>query len=299
MFSDYGKRAYVKVIELEKRFEQLKKELQSSTIDVLSFDLTTPERRAVFSQKAYFTCKNAGNIVVNLEVNTDLSVPLNYQVIVNGKIIKSGTSLEGKCNLKIETGVLEGDCVIQTNLSASMTFSIKNFYVSVSGKVKYYQSERRISYATVNGVNYVSFLNNDRVILYSYDNNLGLFSLYELSDVKDACIAGFINGELYLLYITSDNKIKVLIYDPEEYAGFIYGLNVNGATSVCGYPVDNKIKVIYVVKGEVFVGTYEKGLQFYSEQTKRRGTKVTCDCDCVGAYVITGAFNSNKLIIEN
>ena len=298
MYKDYGKIAYAKVLELENRVKELKTALENSTVNLLSFDLTTPETRAVFNKKAYFLCKEDGNLVVSLEVKASVSSLIYYQAIVNGKIIKSSSFSGGELKLNFECGISKGDGLIQINISCAERFKIDNFHLSLSGKIKYFESERRVSYVNLNNESFVSYLNGQNAVLYRYETGFQLESHYQLGEVKDACIAGYVNDRLYMLFINLKNELKVLVYDPIEYFGEIYSLDVSGVTSVCGYPYLDGVKVVFTKKGEVCLGDYVVSTKFTYERTKRRGAKVTCDSNSIGAYVISDGFKASKLITQ-
>ncbi len=299
MFSDYGKRAYVKVIELEKKFEKLQKELKNSVTDTLNFDLSTPERRVIFGQKFAFVNKDNSNVTLTIDVTTDINLAVNYQILLGGVVIKSGEFAGGGGSLKTEIGVGSGELKFQINLSAPITFGLQNLFVTVSGKVEYVSDYRRLSVLNTSNISYVTIVNENRLILYGYDSTEGLYELFNWADVKDVAIAGFIGGELYVLYVDLSHAVHLLLYNPVTFEGKIVGLGCKGVNSICGYPYGNGIKVFYVQTGNVYSGVYIKGESFISSAVKRKGVKVTADAGVAGAYIISDAYNSNKLVTES
>ena len=299
MFTDYGKIAYVKVTELEKKFEEFKKGFSSSTVEILNYDLSTPEKQAVFTKKAYFTAKEQTGVIVSVEVETNLETQMNYRISLNDLVVDSGVSSNGKLSLQLESNVEKGDGVLKVYLSSSMQFNLLKTAITISGKVKHFECDRRLSCVALQDSNYISFLNNKILHLYHYKGNNELESLYEISDVIDGCFGGCINNELYIFYITKEHELRSLIFDTVNRYGFIYDLSARGVTSVGAYPVGNGVKVIFISKNEIYSGIYSKSLVFYYEKTNRRGIKLYTDCDAPLAYVVKSALNSTKLITQN
>ncbi len=299
MFSDYGKRAYLKVIELEKKFESLQKELRNSVTNTLCFDLLTPERRVIFGQKFALVSKDNSTINLTIDVATDININVQYQLVLDGVVIESGNLANGSGTLKMEIGVGTGELKFQINLLSPITFGLQNLYVTVSGKVEHVTDYRRLSVLTMSDISYVTNINESRLILYGYDSVEGLYELFNWTDVKDVSIAGFMGGELYVLYIDLSYTAHLLLYNPITFEGKMVELGCSGVTSICGYPYGNGIKVFYVLTGNVYSGVFIKGESFTSSVVKRKGVKVTADADVVGAYVISDAYNSNKLVTES
>ena len=299
MFSDYGKRAYIKVIELEKKFESLQKEFKNLITDTLSFDLSTPEHRAIFGQKFAFVSKDNSTVNLTLDLSTDVIVTIGYQIVLDGVVVKSGNFPNGGGTLKTEIGVGAGTQKFQINLTSPITFGLQNLYVTVSGKVEHLEDDRRLSIITLQDMNYITLVNDDRLILYGYDNAEGLFELFNLGGVIDVSIAGYIGGELYVLFVDKTNLLKVLIYNPQTFEGFTYSLGCKGVTSACGYPYGLGIMVYYVLTGGVYSGVYIKGEKFTSSPVMRRGVKVTAEPNVEGAYIISDSYNSNKLVTDS
>ena len=299
MFSDYGKRAYIKVIELEKRFESLQKEFKNLLTDTLSFDLSTPEHRVIFGRKFSFVSKDNSTINLTLDLATDVNVTIAYQIVLDGTVINSGNFSNGSGSLKTEIGVGAGVQKFQINLTSPITFGLLNLYVTVSGKVEHVADDRKLSIITLQNLNYITLVNDNRLILYGYDEVEGLYELFNWQGVKDVSICGFIGGELYAIFIDNLNNLSLLIYNPVTFEGINYSLNVKGVTSACGYPYGDGVMVYYVLTGNVYSGVYIKGEKFSSSAVKRRGIKVTAEPNLSGVYIISDGYNSNKFVTDS
>ena len=283
MYLDYGKLAYVKVMELEKKIEMLEKDIKGSLIDVLCFDLTTPENRTVFNKKFSCKCNSTSSISVSVEVQTDIELSINYKLTCGDVVVKSGVFKGGAGNFTVEHGVSQGDVNYNLTLSCSTSFYINNLYVTLSGKISHLTEFKRMSSYTHGDVTYVSTVNGNLLILYGYSTSEGFYELFYITDVKDTSIVGFIGEELYVAYVDVNNNLKMLIYNPETYNGLFYNLNVVGVTSVCGYNYGEGIEVLFVLTGNVYSGVYVKGEQFSYLPVKRKGVKVTAEANYPGA----------------
>ena len=298
MFQDYGKSAYIKVKELEKKFEKLEKELLSSLTNTLSYDLVTPEKSNVFTKSFICDSTKTSTVTAKIDFESDVSLPVDYQITVNGNAVINGKLQDGYKTIDFQTVVGEGKVSFQLRLYSDTPFIIKKLFISLSGNLNYSSEFSRISVFTNNQTTYLSTVDRNKFTLYGYDEQ-GLSSLYELKDVKVASIAGLVAGELYVLYTDVNNYLRLLIYNVEDFHSVILNLNVGGVTSVCGYPYGEGIKIIYVITGKVYSGDYVKNGVFNGENTRRKGIKVYCDANCAGVYVISDAYNSNKLVTQS
>ncbi len=295
---DYGKLAYVKVMELEKKIENLQKDIKGSLTDVLCFDLTTPENRTVFNKKFSCKCNSNSTISVSVEVQTDVAHSIKYELSLGNVVIKSGVFEGGFGNFTIEHGAGQGNVNYNLTLSCVTSFYINNLYVTLSGKISHLTEFKRMSSYTHGDVTYVSTVSGNLLILYGYSTSEGFYELFYITDVKDTSIVGFIGEELYVAYVDANNALKMLIYNPVTYNGLFANLNVVGVTSVCGYEYGEGIEVLFVLTGNVYSGVYVKGEKFSYLPVKRKGVKVTAEANYPGAYIVSDAYSSNKLVTD-
>jgi hypothetical protein len=296
MLSNYGKLAYLKVLELEKRFENFQKDLKGSLTDLLTYDLTTPERRTVFTKK--FTCKSNSTSTLNVKVDlkTDTEIKIEYQFFIGDTLVKTDFLQGGNGSFSFDYAVAQGKLNFTLKLIAVTSFTISNLYVTLSGKVSYLTEFRRLSYYTHGDVTYITTISGNVLTIYGYSVLEGLHELFILTEIKDASIVGFINGELYVSFIDEQNALKVLMYNVQTFGGLIANLSVSGVTSLCGYGYGDGVEIIFVLTGNVYVGVYVKGEPFTYQAVKRKGVKVTAEASVPGVYIISDAYSSNKLV---
>ncbi len=293
---DYGKRAYIKVMELEEKLEKFIKETESQKEKVLTFDLSVPEKKAVFSRSLKFKASVDGIVSVTAVLNAPESLPLIYELYKNDEVIKSGKTTSTETIISFELGVFSGENELVFSVSAGIPFTLDGLKVTVNGKVDYLSCKRRISLITVGEENWITYLNENTVTLYNYKGE-SLIEKYSTS-VYDACILGYVNGELYLGFISADYGLKIMIYRTSTGSGFTTKALVNGVSSICGYPSGNVVNVLYIKTGKVFKGVYDRGSGYTEQSTFRRGTSVYADPDVSGVYVISDGYKPTKFIVQ-
>lgn len=298
MLSNYGKIAYLKVLELEKKFEKFQKGLNGSLTDILSYDLTTPERRTVFTKKFSCKCNSTSTLNVKVDLKTDITLKIEYEFMIGDSIVKHGYLQGGSGSFTFDYAVAEGKLNFTLKLISGISFCIENVYVTLSGKISYLTEFRRLSYLTHGNVTYITTVTGNLLTVYGYSVEEGLHELFILNEIKDASIVGFIDGKLYVCYINESNAIEILLYDIESFNGIIYRLNVTGATSICGYGYGNGVKIIFVITGNVYSGVYVKGESFTYQSEKRKGVKVTAEASLPEVYIISDAYFSNRLVTD-
>ena len=296
MFTDYGKKAYLKVLELEKRVDKLQNEVEKSIKQSLIFDLATPEILMHHTKSINFNVSNDCISKVDLNLKCSVDSEITYKICIDSTLIKSGV-FSGADSFSIELPLQKGTSHLAFKFDCSEHFLFNVFSVVIDGCVNYLNVDRRLSSVLINNANYITYLNEGVLGFYSYNNSI-LSKIIELNDISDGCIAGCYNGELYALLITKDNQIKVFVYNLEKSSGSILRLNVQGASSICGYVSDNFVTIYFVSGGRVFKGLYQKGAKFSYELVNRRGVKVYSSPDVTNAYVISDNKNA-KLVIVN
>ncbi len=294
---DYGKRAYIKVLELEKKLEDLIKESERDKIKTLTFDLSVPETKATFNRTLKFIATDDCVASVSIKLTAPESVPIFYEILRNSEVVKTGKTEVSETFIAFDLGVFSGENVVDVSLMAGVPFPLDELSVTVQGKVNYLTSKRRLSCVDVGGENYIVYLNENTYTLYSYAGG-NLVEKYR-TNVYDACILGYINGELYIGSISLDYGLKITIYRTSTGSSLTTKALVNGVSSVCGYQSGETAVIVYVKTGVVYKGTYERASGYSEQPTYRRGSSVFADPNVDGAYVILDGYKPTKFIVNN
>lgn len=297
MISDYGKMAYVKVIELENKLERKLKELEKSVYKSLFFDLATSETHATFTRSFKFKANADCAVKCTLTIGAIETATVNYSVTVMDKVIKSGVAKGLETLLSFDFCAYEGENDVTIELVSNVPYLLDNLKVVLGGNVDYFPSKNRLSSVSYGSKDYVTFLSGNGYVLYEYDGTR-LKTLYESHEVLDACIGGMVGEELYVITISLNHGLQVMMYNVNTGFGVNTTPLINSVTSVCAYPYDNGVRIIFVKTGAVYNGFYRKGGSFSCESMGRRASLVFADANVLGACVLTDEFKPSKLIVN-
>ena len=157
---DYGKRAYIKVTELEKRLDEFIQSLGKTTVKTLTFNLSTPEIKATYERVLKFNALSDGLVSVSVVIpKTDTNA--YYEIYHNGTEIKSGSNNGEDVKLDFSLGAYVGENEMTFILRSGMPVSTSGFTVTAVGTIDYINAKRRLSSLTINGVNYITYLENN------------------------------------------------------------------------------------------------------------------------------------------
>ena len=297
MNKDYGKMAYLKVIELEKQMLKLKKQLTDSAFNSLVFNLGSPDKRLKFVKKIRFYSNGNDLVTISVNIQTQNNLTVNATAVLNGRKLFQNSISNGNGVINLELGVDRGECLLQLTFEHESLYSINDLTVTINGKVEYAVSQRSLSSITLSNKNYVSYLNDNNLQIFKYTTEGGVCQVFEFDGVVDGSICGFINGELYVVVVNKLNELLMLTYNENANTSSISSVLTNGVTSVCGYPYGDGIKIYFILGGQVYSGEYVSGETFKERSLNRKGVKITADADCINAYIVTDAYGLSKLVI--
>ena len=290
---DYGKRAYIKVTELEKRLDDFINSLAKNTVKTLTFNLSTPEIKATNERIFKFNALTDG--VVSLKISIpSTSSNCYFELYHNGVEIKSGSTGGNAFDFELSLDSYQGENEISLILRCGMPVSTSGLTATAVGTIDYIKAKRRLSVTSVNEVSYVAYLDSGYYTLYSYTQ--GVIKEIMRSSAIDVCVLGYVSNELYIATIEEDNGLRITYYDLDSSVSLTTTPIVKGVSSVCGYISNNAITVIFVKTGEVFIGEYIKNEPFSYRSTYRRGSEVFADANSPDAYVIFDGFKPTKFV---
>lgn len=295
MLIDYGKRAYLKMSELEKRIEKIEKEIEKSTYNTLVFDLSSPENAINFYKGVKFLAKGDNQLKGELIITINSSANANYQIKLNGAVVKIGKISGSENVISFDLAVYDGENLIELDFSSSVAFSFSVLKITLIGQIEYLSQKRKLSLASTTFSDYIIYQNGNFATLYNYSLS-SLVKVFDYDDVLDVSLLGYVNE---ILYIGIVNKENILTLETLSLGGDVYKDGVvlsKNVSSVCGYASGNGVKIVFSKAGEVMQGDYVLGDAFTYQKTGRRGAFVTADADVYGAYVIYGDYKPCKLV---
>jgi hypothetical protein len=290
---DYGKRAYIKVTELEKRLDDFINSLAKNTVKTLTFNLSTPEIKATYQRVFKFNALADGVVSLKITIPATSSNSF-YELSHNGVEIKTGSTGGNALDIELSLDGYRGENEIFLTLRCGMPVSTSGLTATAVGTIDYISAKRKLSVASVSGVSYVAYLDSGYYTLYSYSD--GVIKEIMRSKATDVCVLGCVLNELYIATIEEDKGLRITYYNLDSSVSLTTTPIANGVSSVCGYISDGAIKVIFVKTGEVFMGEYIKNEPFSYRSTYRRGSEVYADANSPNAYVIFDGFKPTKFV---
>ena len=298
---EYGKIAYLKMLELEKELSALKNSLtQKTSNDIFLTSENDNNNSSQFSKTLVFNVIESGkynfhgNIKCEFENHNDILVNfyLNSQLLYTTNV----TSLLDK-EYEFDTICQSGKNQLTVTFHAQNVFNLK----TINANIFRYESDNgyhRVSRIHFDGVEFILLVNDDTATLYKLiENQNELIELLTFK-CKDACIIDAGTNYLQIIYI--DEKADLI----KKFIGFASNyvkdepLNVSGVQSVCGYKEGEYLKIIYSRFSQIYYCYYNSLEGITVEKTQRKGNVVYADPEVVGVYIIVDFASKTKLVIE-
>ncbi|MBR6737842.1 MAG: hypothetical protein IKL82_05720 [Clostridia bacterium] len=296
MFIDYGKRAYAKLIEFEKRLESVEKQLKSVEHNVLNFNLALLQTANVQERTVKFTSNKNGTSHVKLNVALSENVLVNLEIKVNGTLLFK-TQIDNQ-TLVYENDVTlnSGENVVLLYFNSGLPFTLNTCSFSVEGSVEYLNVFRKISVLSTDNQDYITYLSGTDATFYVYNGELN--DRYQINSVVDCSLLGVIENEYFLLAILADGTMQLRRLNVNNHVGIYYPVNVKGATSVSGYVLNNSLVIYFVKSNELYRGVYELNGNFTYNKTGIKANRVYADSSGQGAFIVTGAYGARLYLEE-
>lgn len=300
MILDYGKTAYVKVQELEKKILQLQQEINKNVYKSIDFNFyPSGEVESVYWVR--FNALKSAVSKIKFNINTQSSVEYKFTVklyIQQECICTKTVELGKEDGFEIDVALNSGKNEIKILLVSSISYTLKSIKVIVNGYVDYLNEYNRLTKTTYNGVDYVLHVSGESATLYTYTPADGLIARSKFSELKDACIGGVITNKLLIVTVDAYNSLKVMFLELSNFEGSYYDIGIDGVSSVAAYLNGNRVRILFVKFNNVYAGNFTASGNFSCEKTGRRGSAVFADADCQGVYFISTDARGSKLVIE-
>ena len=297
---EYGKIAYLKMLELEKELASLKNSLnQKTSNDIYLSSEITENNSTHFSKTFVFNVIESGkynfhgdisvefeeqnDILVNFYLNSKLLYTTNLLATIDSEYSFDTICQNGKNELTVS---LSGQNLFTVNkLNANLfRYEIDGLY-------------HRLSRIHFDGVEFILIVNDNIATLYKL-----IDSQSELTEIlsfkcKDACIIDAGTNYLQLIYVDENSNLI------RKFLGFATNvvtdqpLNINCVQSVCGYKENNRLKIIYCRFSQIHYCYYTSD-EITVEKTHRKGNIVYADPEVAGVFIIVDSTSKTKLVIE-
>ncbi len=299
--SDYGKLAYLKIAELERKIEALESKVDESSYMELEFLYNNLEYKRTHT---FITNFNAlKNCTSNIEILLDNLISGDaYAIIVkvnDVQLYKQANIKEAQNSFSLQATLTKGENVIAVSVeNLTCDFNLPNLKIKVGGFVEYQKTKNYLSYISDFDCEYILHLNGNNATLFNIALDEKLINLYSINNVLDCKIAGLIESYLYILYINTNNNLYICKYNLKTSEEEIIDLNISSCTSVAGYPSDNGIKIYFSKFAKIYSGVYEQNSHFYPTFTGRKGLEIYIDASVPNGVVIVDNFLNAKFITD-
>ena len=298
--NDYGKLAYLKIAQLEKKIQKLESLVSKNNYSELEFIYENPISQYTHAFLVDLNALKDGVSTVKLTIDASLNGTYSIEVKVNEVQIFKQDGFESKQNtFSIEAPLNKGNNVIKVSVEClTEPLKINVLKVNVGGFVEYLKVKNYLSTISINNKDYFVHLKGENAKVYSYCEENGLIEVYNLTNLIDAKICGGTNEYLYILYINKQNFLYLLTLNLEDKTTQETNLNVSSCSSAAGYPVDSGIKVFYSQFAKIYSGIVAPNQAFTPTFTGRKGLEVYADANTPNAIVIVDNFLNAKFITD-
>ncbi len=296
---DYGKLAYVKNVELERRIKELEQKLSEFTYKEIELKYVNQAGENTFNKEfkveVFKEDKYALNVSLYVRANDILNA--NAEIYVNGikrhlksVQVKQNVSYSFDCALEKGTNIIEIKVV--SDLETPILESAK---ILINGAIDYANVKNHISYIDDVNVTFILHLNENKAVLYKYSAD-GFWAKKIFYDVSDCKICGSKNKVVYICYVDGNKRLKTCVYNDATQEDATYDLGVEGVSSVAGVPYGDGFKIYFSRLAKIYCGEYVEGQAFNPLYTGRKGLEVYADPFVPTAFIIVDNLLNAKLV---
>jgi hypothetical protein len=298
--SDYGKMAYVKVCELEKKLKNLESLYSEVKYNEVNFSFKENANKNCYEKTFKVNAVKDGKYTFkgSVEIDVALQNGVSVLVYVNGVLAYSNKNLNlTNFSYDFEAVLSKGENQIKTTCQAEESYNLISLNYTVCGYIDYVKSNNALSRISYNGYDFILHLLDDKAFLYKYSALNGLILNGEFSSLFQASIIGVDSNCVYLAAIDSSKFLRVISYD---YNNNVIvnnvALNVGGVLSVCGYMFGDTFKLYFTRLLEVCCGDFSFSNEFTYYRTGRKGAKVYLEPNETNYLIISDKYSNAKLV---
>ncbi len=299
VIDDYGKRTYIKILELEKRIEKIENQADELKVNKLTFDFEDTKAENFKKKEFSFTANKEGRYVVDGVIWTDLLTlsGVNVKIFVNGVLATNFiNNIDVELPFSFETAFTKGENIVLIELSAQENFSLFSLNISLTGFFDYIVKNNRLSTFKSLNCDYVLHLLGNEGMLMTYNFSTGLVHTATFPNVKDMILLGEDNEDIDILYTDLNNNLMLKKIDLQGQVKSDVFLNVKNVSSIASSKIDGGFKIYFSALAEIYEGEYFYNGEFSYRSTGRKGVKVYADYESSNCYIVVDRFNNAKFI---
>lgn len=301
--TDYGKRAYLKLQEIENKINLLEKEQQSfnyselklkfgGATSVYTFDKTLTVdalKEGRFNFKGSFCADNISTLGIITKIYVNDVLNTNFVCVVDADF-----------PFNFQTTLLKGVNTIRVLMTSTSPFNLEYFNLEVNGFITYAKSQNNLSIVTENSRDYILNHYQTNTDIYLYERLFELKLIRRIYNVNHTSLIGSDSDYLYLACVNLNNVLSIKRLNKSTFYLEDFSLGVGGVQFVAGYKIANGFKILFCKLYSLYEGFYNTSTNTFSYiNTGKKGVKVYAEPNYSDIYVITDRLGESKFVLEN
>ncbi len=299
---DYGKKAYLKLQEIEKRLEKIEKEQKEFNYQELEFSLGSASNIKSFERSIKVNALREGKFTVSGKMLCDV-------VTITGVVVKFYVNdilcysfilnIDVNFPFTFKTSFLKGVNTVKIKMTSLDKFNIDYLDLTVNGFLDYENTSNSLSIINSGNVDYILHQNQNEVMILTYTESENLKNRLNISNVLSANFVGFDSSYIYIALADTNNALWLQKINRETFSIQKISLNVGNVTCASGFMTDDGFKLLFCKLYDLYEGVYNKNTnKFTFYNTGKKCSKVFADVSSPNSYVMIDRFNNSKLVIE-
>ncbi len=298
MSFDYGKIAYLKIVELEKQLSKLQETLTVQTNSSMYFISENDNNNSAVYEKTFiFDSKNSGKYTIdgiinaNIETGTLLFIDIYLDdCFMDTRVIGMNDDLEYSLNLLINKG--KNSLIFK--FRSDTVFNVKKITANIH-KSENSNTFNRITKIPKENGDYVFIVKDKYANLKIIENGEREGITISKFTLKDGTILYHDSDYIYVGYVTLNYELYLRKINKATNEFVDIDLGVGGLSSIAGYFKDNNLVILFIKFNQVHVGKYDFSTFTY-ENVGQIADRVYAEPSINDLYIITNSQNKTKLI---
>ncbi len=301
---EYGKVAYLKMLELEKELSSLKNSLNQKTSNSIYLVSENDDNNStLFSKTFMFNVFESGKYnfhgLILTESQTENQITVDF-TLNNELVLSLDMNTLSETNYSFDTLCQSGKNELIVTFTAESEFNLKKINVNLIRYEKdgLYHKLSVLNYETTNYILNVS--GNDATLLKVKNSSNKIESVMSFK-CKDAQLIEVKSYYAIMVFIDDNSSLKIKVVDFANNRVTEEDLGVSGVNSVCAYKLENGqgYKIIFSRFSQIYYCYYNvQGDSRTFEKTARKGNLVYAETNVCGVYLIVDFTSKTKLVIE-